>query len=227
MVSTDKAVNPTNVMGATKRAAEMYIQSLALKQIAKDVENPTQFVTTRFGNVLGSNGSVVPLFKRQIEAGGPVTVTHKEITRYFMTIPEACSLVLEAGCTGTGGEIYIFDMGEAVKIYDLAEKMIRLSGKIPHKDIKIVETGLRPGEKLFEELLATAENTRPTYHKKVMIANVQKCDFDSVAPEIKEMLYVSNKYVYPTDVVRLLKKLVPEFKSQNSEYEKLDHENDN
>jgi len=227
MVSTDKAVNPTNVMGATKRAAEMYIQSLALKQIAKEVESPTQFVTTRFGNVLGSNGSVVPLFKRQIEAGGPVTVTHKEITRYFMTIPEACSLVLEAGCTGTGGEIYIFDMGEAVKIYDLAEKMIRLSGKIPHKDIKIVETGLRPGEKLFEELLATAENTRPTYHKKVMIANVQKCDYDAVAPEIKEMLYVSNKYVYPTDVVRLLKKLVPEFKSQNSEYEKLDHENDN
>jgi len=227
MVSTDKAVNPTNVMGATKRAAEMYIQSLALKQIARDVENPTQFVTTRFGNVLGSNGSVVPLFKRQIEAGGPVTVTHKEITRYFMTIPEACSLVLEAGCTGTGGEIYIFDMGEAVKIYDLAEKMIRLSGKIPHKDIKIVETGLRPGEKLFEELLATAENTRPTYHKKVMIANVQKCDYDAVAPEIKEMLYVSNKYVYPTDVVRLLKKLVPEFKSQNSEFEKLDHENDN
>ena len=227
MVSTDKAVNPTNVMGATKRAAEMYIQSLALKQIAKDVENPTQFITTRFGNVLGSNGSVVPLFKRQIEAGGPVTVTHKDITRYFMTIPEACSLVLEAGCTGTGGEIYIFDMGEAVKIYDLAEKMIRLSGKIPHKDIKIVETGHRPGEKLFEELLATAENTRPTYHKKVMIANVQKCDYDAVAPEIKEMLYVSNKYVYPTDVVRLLKKLIPEFKSQNSEYEKLDHENDN
>ncbi len=222
MISTDKAVNPTNVMGATKRAAEMYIQSLNKKQKGK--ENPTQFVTTRFGNVLGSSGSVVPLFKRQIEAGGPLTVTHKDITRYFMTIPEACSLVLEAGCTGKGGEIYIFDMGEAVKIYDLAEKMIRLSGKIPHKDIKIVETGLRPGEKLFEELLATAENTIPTYHKKVMIAKVQECDYDVVAPEIKDMLYVSNKYVYPTDVVRLLKKLVPEFKSQNSEYEALDRE---
>ncbi len=227
MVSTDKAVNPTNVMGASKRAAEIYIQSLYAKQIEKGTENPTEFVTTRFGNVLGSNGSVVPLFKRQIEAGGPVTVTDKEITRYFMTIPEACSLVLEAGCTGKGGEIYIFDMGEAVKIYDLAEKMIRLSGKTPHKEIKIVETGLRPGEKLFEELLATAENTLPTYHKKVMIAKVQKRDYDVIAPEIKEMLYVSNKYVYPTDVVRLLKKLIPEFKSQNSEYEKLDHENEN
>lgn len=222
MISTDKAVNPTNVMGATKRAAEMYIQSLDSRQTGK--ENPTQFVTTRFGNVLGSSGSVVPLFKRQIEAGGPLTVTHKDITRYFMTIPEACSLVLEAGCTGKGGEIYIFDMGEAVKIYDLAEKMIRLSGKIPHKDIKIVETGLRPGEKLFEELLATAENTITTYHKKVMIAKVQKCDYEAVAPEIKDMLYLSNKYVYPTDVVRLLKKLVPEFKSQNSEYEALDKE---
>lgn len=222
MVSTDKAVNPTNVMGATKRAAEIYIQSLHLNQIAKGIENPTQFVTTRFGNVLGSNGSVVPLFKRQIEAGGPVTVTHKEMTRYFMTIPEACSLVLEAGCTGTGGEIYIFDMGEAVKIYDLAEKMIRLSGKIPNRDIMIVETGLRPGEKLYEELLANAECTLTTYHKKVLIAKVRKYDYNQVAPEIKEMLYMANKHVYPTEVVKLLKKLIPEFKSQNSKYEELD-----
>ncbi|PKP41366.1 MAG: polysaccharide biosynthesis protein [Bacteroidetes bacterium HGW-Bacteroidetes-10] len=224
MVSTDKAVNPTNVMGASKRAAEIYVQSLFMKQLEKGVENPTQFVTTRFGNVLGSNGSVVPLFKRQIEAGGPVTVTHKDITRYFMTIPEACSLVLEAGCTGNGGEIYIFDMGEAVKIYDLAEKMIRLSGKIPHKDIKIVETGLRQGEKLYEELLATTENTIPTYHKKVMIAKVRTYDYDDVHPLIKDLLYTANKYVYPIEVVKLLKKMIPEFKSHNSKYEVLDVE---
>ncbi|PKP36707.1 MAG: polysaccharide biosynthesis protein [Bacteroidetes bacterium HGW-Bacteroidetes-14] len=224
MVSTDKAVNPTNVMGASKRAAEIYVQSLYLKQLEKGVENPTLFVTTRFGNVLGSNGSVVPLFKRQIETGGPVTVTHKEITRYFMTIPEACSLVLEAGCTGNGGEIYIFDMGEAVRIYDLAEKMIRLSGKIPHKDIKIIETGLRSGEKLYEELLATSENTIPTYHKKVMIAKVRTYDYDEIHPEIKDLLYTANKYVYPLEVVRQLKKMIPEFKSQNSKYEALDAE---
>jgi FlaA1/EpsC-like NDP-sugar epimerase len=225
MVSTDKAVNPTNIMGASKRAAEIYVQSLYLKQLERGVANPTEFVTTRFGNVLGSNGSVVPLFKKQIEAGGPVTVTHRDITRYFMTIPEACSLVLEAGCTGKGGEIYIFDMGEAVKIYDLAEKMIRLSGRIPHKDIRIVETGLRPGEKLYEELLATSENTLPTYHKKVMIAKVRQYDYDQVHPTIKEMLYTANKYVYPDDVVRKLKKLIPEFKSTNSaKYEEMDRE---
>ncbi len=225
MVSTDKAVNPTNVMGASKRAAEIYIQSLYLKQIEQGVQNPTQFVTTRFGNVLGSNGSVVPLFKRQIEAGGPVTVTHKDITRYFMTIPEACSLVLEAGCTGNGGEIYIFDMGEAIKIYDLAEKMIHLSGRIPHKDIRIVETGLRPGEKLYEELLATSENTLPTYHKKVMIAKVIKYDYDIINPAVKDILYTANKYVYPDDVVKKLKKLVREFKSTNSQrFEQIDRE---
>jgi len=225
MVSTDKAVNPTNVMGASKRAAEIYIQSLYFKQIEQGVQNPTQFVTTRFGNVLGSNGSVVPLFKRQIEAGGPVTVTHRDITRYFMTIPEACSLVLEAGCTGNGGEIYIFDMGEAIKIYDLAEKMIHLSGRIPHKDIRIVETGLRPGEKLFEELLATSENTLPTYHKKVLIAKVRRYDYDLIHPAIKELLYTANKYVYPDDVVKKLKKLVREFKSTNSQrFEQIDRE---
>lgn len=225
MVSTDKAVNPTNVMGASKRAAEIYIQSLYFKQIEQGVQNPTQFVTTRFGNVLGSNGSVVPLFKRQIEAGGPVTVTHRDITRYFMTIPEACSLVLEAGCTGNGGEIYIFDMGEAIKIYDLAEKMIHLSGRIPHKDIRIVETGLRPGEKLYEELLATTENTLPTYHKKVLIAKVRRYDYDLIHPAIKELLYTANKYVYPDDVVKKLKKLVREFKSTNSQrFEQIDRE---
>ena len=225
MVSTDKAVNPTNVMGASKRAAEIYIQSLYFKQIEQGVQNPTQFVTTRFGNVLGSNGSVVPLFKRQIEAGGPVTVTHRDITRYFMTIPEACSLVLEAGCTGNGGEIYIFDMGEAIKIYDLAEKMIHLSGRIPHKDIRIVETGLRPGEKLFEELLATSENTLPTYHKKVLVAKVRRYDYDLIHPAIKELLYTANKYVYPDDVVKKLKKLVREFKSTNSQrFEQIDRE---
>ena len=225
MVSTDKAVNPTNVMGASKRAAEIYIQSLYFKQIEQGVQNPTQFVTTRFGNVLGSNGSVVPLFKRQIEAGGPVTVTHRDITRYFLTIPEACSLVLEAGCTGNGGEIYIFDMGEAIKIYDLAEKMIHLSGRIPHKDIRIVETGLRPGEKLFEELLAISENTIPTYHKKVLIAKVRRYDYDLIHPAIKELLYTANKYVYPDDVVKKLKKLVREFKSTNSQrFEQIDRE---
>lgn len=222
MVSTDKAVNPTNVMGASKRAAEIYIQSLHLKQQEAAIENPTQFVTTRFGNVLGSNGSVVPLFKRQIEAGGPVTVTHKDMTRYFMTVPEACSLVLEAGCTGNGGEIYIFDMGEAIKIYDLAEKMIRLSGKMPNKDIMIVETGLRPGEKLFEELLAKTESTLSTYHKKIMIATVRKYDFNTIEPEIMEMLNLASQHVFPTEVVKRLKKLIPEFKSQHSKYEDLD-----
>lgn len=224
MVSTDKAVNPTNVMGASKRAAEIYIQSLYLKQLETGVENPTEFITTRFGNVLGSNGSVVPLFRKQIEAGGPVTVTHRDITRYFMTIPEACSLVLEAGCTGKGGEIYIFDMGEAVKIYDLAEKMIRLSGKIPHEDIRIVETGLREGEKLYEELLATTENTIPTYHKKVLIAKVRRYDYDLIHPAIKELLYTANKFVYPLEVVKRLKLMIPEFKSANSKYEALDKE---
>lgn len=183
-----------------------------------------EFWTTRFGNVLGSNGSVVPLFRKQIEAGGPVTVTHRDITRYFMTIPEACSLVLEAGCTGKGGEIYIFDMGEAVKIYDLAEKMIRLSGKIPHEDIRIVETGLREGEKLYEELLATTENTLPTYHKKVLIAKVRRYDYDLIHPAIKELLYTANKFVYPLEVVKRLKLMIPEFKSANSKYEALDRE---
>jgi FlaA1/EpsC-like NDP-sugar epimerase len=223
MISTDKAVNPTNVMGASKRVAEIYIQSLSHKLIEDGVENPTQFVTTRFGNVLGSNGSVVPLFKRQIEAGGPVTITHKDITRYFMTIPEACSLVLEAGCMGHGGEIYVFDMGDAVKILDLAEKMIRLSGKIPGKDIEIVETGLRPGEKLYEELLSCDESTIPTYHKKVKIAKVRRYKFDSITPIVEDLTTLAQQYVHPVEVVKLLKTLVPEYISHNSEkYDILD-----
>ena len=222
MISTDKAVNPTNVMGATKRAAEIYIQSLYHEIIKGEIECVTNFVTTRFGNVLGSNGSVVPLFKRQIEAGGPVTVTHKEITRFFMTIPEACSLVMEAGCTGHGGEIYVFDMGEAIKIYDLAEKMIRLSNKVPGRDIKIVETGLRPGEKLYEELLANSEDTIPTYHKKIMIAKVRPYAYSYVEPAINEMVELAKKYTLPKEVVVRLKLLIPEFVSQHSEYCELD-----
>lgn len=224
MISTDKAVNPTNVMGATKRAAEIYIQSLYYKLSDEGKKETTRFVTTRFGNVLGSNGSVVPLFKKQIEAGGPITVTHKDITRFFMTIPEACSLVLEAGCTGKGGEIYVFDMGEAVKIYDLAEKMIRLAGKVPHRDIMIIETGLRPGEKLYEELLSNGENTLPTYHKKVMIAKVRRYCYCDIATDIEDMLLVAETYINPIEVVRRLKKLIPEFKSQNSEFEAVDKE---
>lgn len=222
MVSTDKAVNPTNVMGASKRAAEIYIQSLYHKLLKDDVEEPTSFVTTRFGNVLGSNGSVVPLFKRQIESGGPITITHKDITRYFMTIPEACSLVLEAGCTGHGGEIYVFDMGEQVKIYDLAEKMIRLSGKVPGRDIKIVEIGLRPGEKLFEEVLNIEEDTLPTYHKKVLIAKVRPLSFNFVQLSIDELIEIALKYTQPREVVVRLKLLIPEFISQHSEYCELD-----
>ncbi len=222
MISTDKAVNPTNVMGASKRAAEIYVQSLYNRELAEKGDAATKFVTTRFGNVLGSNGSVVPLFKKQIENGGPLTLTHREITRYFMTIPEACSLVLEAGCTGKGGEIYIFDMGEPVKIYDLAEKMIRLSGKIPGKDIKIVETGLRNGEKLYEELLATHEDTTPTHHPKLMIAKVREYPFQYAKTEVQSIIDVALKYNLTHDVVLKLKILIPEFKSQNSEYEEID-----
>ncbi len=226
MISTDKAVNPTNVMGASKRAAEIYVQSLHHKLLEEKSGNKIQFITTRFGNVLGSNGSVVPLFKRQIEAGGPVTVTHRDISRYFMTIPEACSLVLEAGCMGHSGEIYIFDMGEAVKIYDLAEKMIRLSGKTPGRDIKIVETGLRPGEKLHEELLCTGENTLPTYHSKVRIAKVKPYKYSFTAPRIDELNTIARQWIHPLEVVTKLKALIPEFASQNSPaYEEIDRKN--
>jgi len=217
MISTDKAVNPTNVMGASKRICEIYIQSLSQLKGIK-----TQFVTTRFGNVLGSNGSVVPLFKSQIEMGGPVTITHKDITRYFMTIPEACQLVLEAGFMGNGSEIFVFDMGSPVKIYDLAEKMIFLSGYIPHKDIKIVVTGLRPGEKLYEELLSSKENCMPTHNEKITIGKIRQYDYYEANSKITEMLEnLSNE----TDemIVSRMKDMVEEFISQNSKYEKLDN----
>lgn len=216
MVSTDKAVNPTNVMGATKRVAEMYISCLS------KLNNTTKFTTTRFGNVLGSNGSVIPLFKKQIEAGGPLTVTHKEITRYFMTIPEACQLVLEAGTMGNGGEIYIFDMGKSVKIYDIAKRMIHLSGLKYPGDIDIKITGLRPGEKLYEELLANGENTTPTYHEKIMIAKNQKIKTTEIKEKI-ENLCIENSKNNNSKSVKLIKEIVPEFKSNNSIYEKLDH----
>ncbi|MCD8439247.1 polysaccharide biosynthesis protein [Tenacibaculum finnmarkense] len=216
MVSTDKAVNPTNVMGATKRVAEMYISCLS-----NDTSHHTKFTITRFGNVLGSNGSVIPLFKRQIENGGPLTVTHKDITRYFMTIPEACCLVLEAGTMGNGGEIYIFDMGKSVKIYEIAKRMIHLSGLKFPEDIDIKITGLRPGEKLYEELLADGENTAPTYHEKIMIAKNQVIDTLFIRHKIAE-LCVNNKNHDNQKTVQLIKKIVPEYISKNSIYEKLD-----
>ena len=214
MVSTDKAVNPTNVMGASKRIAEIYTQSLNGK-------SETLFITTRFGNVLGSNGSVIPRFKKQIESGGPVTVTHPQITRYFMTIPEACQLVLEAGASGKGGEIFIFDMGKSVKIVDLAKKMIKLSGLQLGKDIQIVFTGLRPGEKLYEELLANKENTIPTPHPQIMVAKVREYDHEEANTKINGFIELI-KEQDNTAVVRLMKEIVPEFISQNSIYEELD-----
>ena len=217
MISTDKAVNPTNVMGASKRIAEIYIQSL--NELSK-----TRFITTRFGNVLGSNGSVIPRFRRQIEAGGPITVTHPEITRYFMTIPEACQLVLEAGAMGEGGEIFIFDMGESVKIADLARKMIKLSGFEPDKDIKIEYTGLRPGEKLFEELLNVSENTLPTYHSRIMIAKVRKYSYEDIKQELSGLLRISKENDV-TSIVKTMKEIVPEFISKNSVFESLDIKN--
>ena len=217
MVSTDKAVNPSNVMGCSKRICEIYVQALARK-IQKDGSAPTQFITTRFGNVLGSNGSVIPLFRKQIAAGGPVTVTHPEIIRYFMTIPEACQLVLEAGSMGKSGEIYIFDMGQPVKIADLAKKMIQLSGRT---DVKIEFTGLRHGEKLYEELLATRENTKPTSHDKIMIASVREYDYEDVSEDIDVL--VNSSYQFDSMVtVAKMKDLVPEFKSLNSQYSVLD-----
>lgn len=227
MISTDKAVNPTNVMGASKRIAEIFIQSY-YRELADRYETmalsnhiPTRFVTTRFGNVLGSNGSVMPRFKQQLENGGPITVTHPEITRYFMTIPEACQLVIEAGVMGRGGEIFVFDMGEPVRIVDLARKMIRLAGKEPDRDIEIVFTGLRPGEKLYEELLNNAENTMATYHDKIMIARVREYDFQLVRGKI-DRLIVSAKNHRALETVGQMKELVPEFISHNSTYQKLD-----
>ncbi|HQE11459.1 MAG TPA: nucleoside-diphosphate sugar epimerase/dehydratase [Flavipsychrobacter sp.] len=225
MVSTDKAVNPTNVMGASKRIAEIFTQSY-FKHFSENgndtIQRPqTKFVTTRFGNVLGSNGSVIPRFKKQIEQGGPITITHPDITRYFMTIPEACQLVIEAGVMGNGGEIFVFDMGKPVKIVDLANKMIQLSGKIPDIDIKTVFTGLRPGEKLYEELLNNAENSSPTYHEKIMIAQVREYDFLEVNNNIEALIALAHKH-YTMETVKLMKEIVPEFVSNNSVYEKLD-----
>ena len=217
MISTDKAVNPSNVVGCSKRICEIYVQALARK-IQKDGSAPTQFITTRFGNVLGSNGSVIPLFRKQIAAGGPVTVTHPEIIRYFMTIPEACQLVLEAGSMGKSGEIYIFDMGKPVKIVDLAQRMIRLSGRT---DVKIEFTGLRHGEKLYEELLATRENTKPTSHDKIMIATVREYDYDDVNDDIEHLIDSSYDFDSMRTVAKM-KDLVPEFKSLNSKYSVLD-----
>ena len=210
MISTDKAVNPTNVMGATKRMAEIYIQSRS--------GETTHFVTTRFGNVLGSNGSVIPLFKKQLAAGGPLTVTHKEINRYFMTIPEACNLVLEAGAMGAGGDIFVFDMGSPVKIYDLAKKMIQLSGL---KGIEIKEIGLRPGEKLYEELLATKENTLPTYHPKILRAQVRKYPIDTIDQAYADLWKLMGTFD-DMQLVAKMKEIVPEFKSQNSIFSSLD-----
>ncbi len=213
MVSTDKAVNPTNVMGASKRIAEIYIQTLNAK-------TDVAFITTRFGNVLGSNGSVLPRFRKQIEDGGPITVTHPEVTRFFMTIPEACQLVLQAGTLGKGGEIYIFDMGKSVKIVDLARKMIKLSGLEPGTDIEILYTGLRPGEKLYEELLNDKENTLPTTHRKIMVAKVRTYD-ESVFQQIDELISLTSVHDN-YKLVSMMKKIVPEFSSRNSVYETLD-----
>ena len=222
MISTDKAVNPTNVMGCTKRLAEIYCQSLFF-EASKNPGKKTQFITTRFGNVLGSNGSVIPLFRKQIAAGGPVTVTHKDIIRYFMTIPEACSLVLEAGCMGSGGEIYIFDMGEPVKIYDMARRMISLAGLKPDVDIKIEEIGLRPGEKLYEELLNDKEKTTATVNKKIMIAKVRIYNYKDVCNNIDNIIALASK----GDVhgmIFAMKEFVPEYKSQHSKFESIDKE---
>lgn len=216
MISTDKAVNPTNVMGASKRIAEMYTQSLNIK-------SKTRYITTRFGNVLGSNGSAVNLFRKQIEKGGPVTVTHPEVIRYFMTIPEASQLVLEAGMMGQGGEIYLFDMGKPVKILDLAAKMIKLSGLEVGKDIEIKFTGLRPGEKLYEELLNDGENSMPTHHDQIMIGKVRTIDFEDISKSIDELIALFDAQDNEK-MVRKMKQIVPEFKSRNSIYEKLDAE---
>ncbi len=216
MISTDKAVNPTNIMGASKRAAELYVQALQT-----EAGNKTRFITTRFGNVLGSNGSVIPHFKKQIESGGPVTVTHPDIVRYFMTIPEACELVLQAGTMGQGGEIFVFDMGEPVKIVDLARRMIRLSGFTPDVDIPIVFSGLRPGEKLFEELLSDGTKTLPTHHSSIMISKDPCLGFESITA-LTEQIIDSAQQRNKVDIVKILKIIVPEFKSQNSIYAELD-----
>lgn len=223
MVSTDKAVNPTNVMGCSKRICEMYVQSLDRAIKRGDRRGDTSFVTTRFGNVLGSNGSVIPLFQEQIRTGGPVTVTHPDIIRYFMLIPEACKLVIEAGTIGQGGEIFVFDMGQPVKIVDLAKKMIRLSGA---KNVEIIFTGLRDGEKLYEEVLNNEEITLPTFHPKIKIAKVREVEYEVVEEEIQRLID-SLEYADDMQLVAQMKKIVPEFKSQHSIYESLDVDADN
>lgn len=220
MISTDKAVNPTNIMGASKRIAEIYVQSLFRQLHAQD-PNCTKFITTRFGNVLGSNGSVIPYFRKQIAAGGPVTVTHPDIIRYFMTIPEACCLVMEASTLGEGGEIFVFDMGKPVKILDLARNMIRLAGYTPERDIQIEFTGLRPGEKLYEELLNQKETTLPTTNEKIMVAKVREFDYEEVSKQVDELINITRQGK-PFTTVKLMKQLVPEFISNNSVYEQLD-----
>jgi FlaA1/EpsC-like NDP-sugar epimerase len=214
LISTDKAVNPTSVMGATKRAAEIY--ATCLQKTAT-----TKFIITRFGNVLGSNGSVIPLFKKQLKQGGPLTVTHKNITRYFMTIPEACNLVLEAGTMGKGGEIFVFDMGEPIRIFDLAIKMIQLSGYKYPDDINIKITGLRPGEKLFEETLGNKEGNLPTHHKKVLIAQINNVNCNNIKKIINKLEKIAN--MSALEIVKLLKLMIPEYKSRNSEFEILDN----
>ena len=223
MISTDKAVNPTNVMGASKRLAEIYVQSLGLAIERGEIQGSTKFVTTRFGNVLGSNGSVIPYFRKQISTGGPVTVTDPKITRFFMTIPEACRLVMEAATMSTGNQIFVFDMGKPVKIVDLAERMIRLAGYVPNEDIKIEFTGLRPGEKLYEEVLSNGENTVPTDHYKIRIAKVREYSHDKVVPFFDKLNNMA-VLVKIEETVRVMKQVVPEFKSNNSIYEKLDEE---
>lgn len=223
MISTDKAVNPTNVMGCTKRLAEIYVQSLGLSIEQGRTPGKTRFVTTRFGNVLGSNGSVIPRFRDQISKGGPVTVTHPDITRFFMTIPEACRLVMEAATMSTGNQIFVFDMGESVKIAHLARRMISLAGFEPEKDIKIEYTGLRPGEKLYEEVLSNKENTLPTTHDRIRIAKVREYDYGEACGVAEELETLSRKVEIP-DMIRLMKRTVPEFKSKNSRFEKYDKE---
>ena len=224
MISTDKAVNPTNIMGCTKRLAEIYVQSLGLAIEAGKMKGKTKFVTTRFGNVLGSNGSVIPRFREQIAKGGPVTVTHPDITRFFMTIPEACRLVMEAATMATGTQIFVFDMGKSVKIAHLAKRMIELAGLEVDKDIKIEYTGLRPGEKLYEEVLSNTENTLPTSHDRIRIAKVREYDYADALKAAQELEELSRAVIIP-DMVRLMKKVVPEFKSKNSRFEVYDKKN--
>lgn len=219
MISTDKAVNPTNIMGCTKRIAEIYVQSLGLAVAAGQHRGITKFVTTRFGNVLGSNGSVIPRFREQIEKGGPVTVTHPEIIRFFMTIPEACRLVMEAATMSKGNEIFVFDMGQPVKIVDMARRMIELAGYVPDKDIKITFTGLRAGEKLYEEVLANSENTIPTNHQRIKIAKVREYDYQEVHQVVNKLVYLSAQVQIP-EMVALMKKTVPEFKTTNVNFQK-------